>query len=174
MAGIGAISCVIIVFIQSAFGTSTRDLGFLGLFLVAGLFLGSVLYSKFCQAIPKRKAIYISFTTSGLAIILFTLVVNSHPSILWGGALVGLLGLTISPIMVTTNTLAHETIPEEVRGRIFSSLEAVIHLAFLVFMFVAAFAAKFIDRFWIIIVVGLVYFVSGAAKLVTSSRSSGS
>ena len=80
--------------------------------------------------------------------------------------MVGLLGLAISPIMVTTNTLTHETIPEEARGRIFSSLEAVIHLAFLVFMFVAAYAAKFIDRFWIIITVGLVYFICGVVRLI--------
>ena len=46
MAGLGAISCVIIVFIQHAFGTSTRDLGFLGMFLVGGLFFGAVVYVR--------------------------------------------------------------------------------------------------------------------------------
>lgn len=172
MAGLGAISCVIIVFIQHAFGTSTRDLGFLGMFLVGGLFFGSVLYGRFCQAMSKKRMIHLSFVASGIVIILFTMMVNQYPNLLLGGALVGLLGLTISPIMVATNTLAHETIPEEVRGRIFSSLEAVIHLAFLVFMFVAAYAAKFIDRFWIIITVGLVYFLCGVVRLVTSSRTS--
>jgi MFS family permease len=174
MAGIGTISCVIIVFIQRAFGTSTRDLGFLGMFLVGGLFSGAVLYGKFCQTFPKRKAIRLSFTASGIAIILFTVVVNRYPNLLLGGALVGLLGLTISPIMVTTNTLAHETMAEEIRGRIFSSLEAVIHLAFLVFMFVAAYAAKYIDRFWIIIAVGAVYFICGVARPFTSSGRSAS
>ena len=142
------------------------------MFLVGGLLSGSVLYGKFCQAIPKKKAIHLSFMASGLAIILFTIVVNRYPNLLLGGALVGLLGLAISPIMVATNTLVHETIPEDVRGRIFSSLEAVIHLAFLVFMFVAAYAAKFIDRLWIIVAVGLAYFVCGAVRLVTSSRAS--
>jgi len=166
MAGLGTISCVIIVFIQSAFGTSTRDLGFLGMFLVGGLFLGSILYGKFCQTVSKKNAINLSFAASGIAIIIFTLVVNSHPNLFFGGIFVGLLGLTISPIMVTTNTLVHATVPEEVRGRIFSSLEAVIHLAFLVFMFIAAYAAKFIDRFWIIIAVGVIYFICGAARLV--------
>ncbi len=170
MAGLGAVSCIIIVFIQDAFGTSTRDLGFLGMFLVGGLLLGSVLYGKFAQAVAKRKAIHLSFAASGIAIILFTLGINRYPNLLLGGMLVGLLGLAISPIMVATNTLAHETMPKEIRGRIFSSLEAVIHLAFLVFMFVAAYAAKYIDRFWIIIAVGLVYFICGAAKLMTSSR----
>ncbi|MDD5136534.1 MAG: MFS transporter [Candidatus Omnitrophica bacterium] len=170
MAGVGAISCVIIVFIQSAFGTSTRDLGFLGLFLVGGLLLGSILYGRFCQRIPKKKAIHLSFAASGIAIILFTLVVNRYPNLLLGGVLVGLLGFTISPIMVTTNTLAHETIPQDARGRIFSSLEAVIHLAFLVFMFIAAYAAKYVEGFWIIVTVGLVYFVCGIARLATSSK----
>ena len=60
----------------------------------------------------------------------------------------GFLGVSISPIMACTNTLIHETIPEDVRGRIFSSIEAVIHLAFLAFMFLAAYAAKYVDRFW--------------------------
>lgn len=172
MAGLGAISCVIIVFVQHAFGTSTRDLGFLGMFLVGGLFFGAVLYGRFCQAMPKKRTIHLSFMASGIVIMLFTIIVNRYPNLLLGGALVGLLGLTISPIMVTTNTLVHETIPEEVRGRIFSSLEVVIHLAFLVFMFVAAYAAKIIDRFWIIIAVGLVYFICGVARLFTSSRTS--
>nr|HPM42743.1 MFS transporter [Candidatus Omnitrophota bacterium] len=44
MAGLGTISCVIIVFIQNAFGTSTRDLGFIGMFFVAGLFLGTLIF----------------------------------------------------------------------------------------------------------------------------------
>lgn len=171
MAGLGAISCVIIVFIQDAFATSTRDLGFLGMFLAAGLFSGAVLYGRFCQKVPKKTAINFSFAVSGIIIILFTLIVSRKANLLSAGAAVGLLGLAISPIMSAVNTLAHETIPEYARGRIFSSLEAVIHLAFLVFMFVAAYAAKFVDRFWIIIAVGTVYFLCGAAKLVTSSRS---
>ncbi|MFA5143337.1 MAG: MFS transporter [Candidatus Omnitrophota bacterium] len=170
MAGVGAISCVIIVFIQSAFGTSTRDLGILGMFLVGGLFLGSILYGRFCQNMEKRRAIHLSFTASGIAIILFALAVKHYPNLLLGGALVGLLGISISPIMVSTNTLTHETVPEEARGRIFSSLDAVIHLAFLVFMFIAAYAAKYIDGVWIIAAVGLVYFICGAVRLVMPRR----
>lgn len=161
MAGLGAISCVIIVFIQSAFGTSTRDLGFLGMFLAGGLLSGAVLYGKFAQKISKEKVIHISFMAGGIAIIIFTIAVNQYPNLLLSGILAGLIGVAVSPIMVTTNTLTHETVPEEIRGRIFSSLEAVIHLAFLAFMFIAAYAAKFVDRFWILIAVGIVYFTCG-------------
>ena len=86
MAGLGAISCVIIVFVQHAFGTSTRDLGFLGMFLVGGLFFGSVLYGRFCQAMPKKRTIHLSFMASGIAIMLFTMIVNRYPNLILGGA----------------------------------------------------------------------------------------
>jgi general stress protein CsbA len=57
-----------------------------------------------------------------------------------------------------------------VRGRIFSSLEAVIHLAFMVFMFVAAYLAKYIDRFWIITLVGTAFLLCGITGLISGRR----
>jgi len=170
MAGLGTISCVIIVYIQRAFGTSTRDLGFLGMFLAGGLLAGSVLYGKLGQNVGRRKAIHLSFITTGIFIVLFALFVSRYPNLLLAGAISALLGMAVSPIMVSTNTLTHETIPEEIRGRVFSSLEAVIHLAFLVFMFVAAFAAKFVDRFWILIAAGTVFGLCGLIGAVSESR----
>lgn len=170
MAGLGAISCVIIVFIQDAFGTSTWDLGLLGMFLAGGLFLGTLSYGKLAEKADKRMAINLSFIASGIAVALFTFFTSQHPNILVGGALAALIGLAVSPIMASTNTLTHETIPEEVRGRIFSSLEAVIHLAFLVFMFAAAYAAKFVDRFWILISVGIFFALGGIAGLVLARK----
>ena len=80
--------------------------------------------------------------------------------------LAGLMGMAASPIMISVNTMTHETMPEEVRGRTFSSLEAVIHLAFLVFMFLAAYAAKYIERFWILIVVGIIFVLCGFIGIV--------
>ncbi|MDD5421979.1 MAG: MFS transporter [Candidatus Omnitrophota bacterium] len=170
MAGIGAVSCVIIVFVQDAFGSSTRDLGFLGMFLVGGLFLGTVLYGRFGQKISKRRIIYLSFIASGVFMALFAFFVSRFPNLLVAGMLAGLLGMAVSPMMSATNTLTHETIPEETRGRIFSSLEAVIHLAFLVFMFVAAFAAKYVDRSWILTSVGIVYSAGGIAGMLLGMR----
>ena len=111
-----------------------------------------------------------SFTASGISIILFALLVGRYPNVYLAGMLSGLLGLAVSPMMASLNTLTHETIPEEVRGRIFSSLEAVIHLAFMAFMFVAAYAAKFIDRFWILVAVGAVFSLRGIAGIVSASK----
>lgn len=170
MAGIGTISCVIIVFIQKAFGTSTRDLGFLGMFLVAGLFLGSLIYGRFGQKIHKKDAILLSFIASGASIILFTLCVNSYAHLPASGMFAAMVGVSLSPMMSSVNTLTHETVPEELRGRIFSSLEAVIHLAFMIFMFVAAFAAEYIDRFWILIFTGAAFSVCGIAGIILRKK----
>jgi len=162
----GAISCVIIVFVQNAFGTSTRHLGLLGTYLVCGLFLGTVSYGKLGQMADKRRIINLSFALTGASIIIFSIAVNSIPNIFLAGLIAGLLGAAVSPITVSMNTLTHETIPEDARGRIFSSLESVIHLAFMVFMFVAAYAAKFVDRFWILITVGAVFTLCGVVGIL--------
>ena len=55
MAGLGAISCVVIVFIQESFRTATLDLGLIGLFLVGGLLLGALLDGKFGQKLKKKE-----------------------------------------------------------------------------------------------------------------------
>jgi len=170
MAGLGAISCVIIVFVQNAFGTSTRDLGFLGTFFVAGLFTGTIVYGKFGQKIPKRKVVFYSFIASGVFVTLFALAVERQPNLLTAGIISALLGAAASPIMVSANTLTHEAIPEELRGRIFSSLEVVIHLGFMIAMFAAAYAAKYIGRLWVIMIAGAFFYLSGAIGLALESK----
>jgi MFS family permease len=170
MAGLGAISCVVIVFIQESFGTATLDLGLIGLFLVGGLLLGALLYGRFGQKVEKKEAIRASFIATGIALILFTLLVKRYPNVLVSGLLSGLIGMAASPIMTSVNTLTHETMPEEARGRTFSSLEAVIHLAFLVFMFIAAYAAKYVDRFWILIAVGAIFAVCGLIGILLKPK----
>jgi len=170
MAGLGAISCVVIVFIQESFGTATLDLGIIGLFLVSGLLLGALIYGRLGQRFKKKKAILTSFVTTGISVMLFAFFVSRYPNVLVSGLLSGLIGMAASPIMTSLNTLTHETMPEEARGRTFSSLEAVIHLAFLGFMFAAAYAAKYVDRFWILMAVGAIFSVCGLAGLVLRSE----
>jgi len=161
---------VIIVFVQHAFGTSTRDLGFLGTFLVAGLFIGTMLYGKFGQGVPKRKVVFYSFIASGILITIFAMAVERHPNLFTAGIISALLGAAASPIMISANTLTHEAIPEELRGRIFSSLEVVIHLGFMVAMFAAAYAAKYIERSWVIMIAGAFFYLCGAIGLALETK----
>ncbi len=57
MAGAGAIYIIIIVFVQETLGSSTEHLGYLAMFLGAGLFLGSITYGRFGARLSKRKVI---------------------------------------------------------------------------------------------------------------------
>ena len=107
--------------------------------------MGALLYGRLGQKVEKKEAILASFIATGIALILFTFFVRRYPNVLVSGLLSGLIGMAASPIMTSVNTLTHETMPEEARGRTFSSIEAVIHLAFIVFMFTAAYAAKYVD-----------------------------
>jgi DHA3 family macrolide efflux protein-like MFS transporter len=173
MAGLGAISCVVIVFIQESFGTATLDLGLIGMFLVGGLLLGTLLYGRLGQKTEKSRTILLSFIGTGMSVVLFAFFVRKYPNIPVSGLLAGLMGMAASPIMVSVNTMTHETMPEEARGRTFSSLEAVIHLAFLVFMFLAAYAAKYIERFWILIAVGSIFVLCGFIGIILKKNEKG-
>ena len=149
MAGAGSIFCIIIVFIQKSFGSITEDLGIFGVFLGAGLFLGTMFYAKYGQRFSKVKAIYIGLMLSGAAICCFAIYADkSDPLLLIGGILIMLVGMAAAPILTCANTLIHLSVPDEVRGRIFSSMEAVVHLAFLIFMFLTAYLTKIISNFY--------------------------
>lgn len=161
MAGAGSIFCVIIVFIQEAFGSVTRDLGGLGIFLGAGLFGGTLLYGKFGQNFSKVRAIFTSFVLSGIAISLFTVYAETRPEFFGGGILMLIIGFAAAPILICTNTLTQTLVPDQVRGRIFSSMEAVMHLAFLIFMFLTAYLAKFLPNALILLTCGIIFSVFG-------------
>jgi len=170
MSGLGAISCVIIVFVQNSFGTATGELGFLGMFLVVGLFIGAVSYGRLGQKFSKSKVIFTSLAISGLGVIAFTILVKTFQSFTAASILSFIIGLFASPIVVSGNTLVHEALPEDARGRVFSSLEAVIHLGFLIFMLLASFAAEFIDRMWILIFIGGIFATFGLSGIVLKTR----
>jgi len=51
------------------------------------------------------------------------------------------------------------------RGRIFSSQEIVIHLGFLIFMFITAIMSEHIDRMWILVGCGGIFSIVGLTGL---------
>lgn len=165
MAGAGAIFCVIIVFIQEKFGTITTDLGLLAMFLGVGLLFGSLAYGRFGQRFDKQKVILSSFVLGGLGVMAFAFVTPVFPKYKIVGLLSVFVGMVLSPVIVSINTLIHETIPDEMRGRIFSSQEIVIHLGFLIFMLATSILAEYVDRMWILAGCGAVFSLIGAAGL---------
>ncbi len=170
MSGVGAVSVVIVVFIQESLKSVTRDLGLLGMSLGAGLFLGSVLYGRFGDMLPKFKVIFSGFTMGGILVVLFSLLIRASGSLALALVLAAVLGLVSSPIVVSSNTMLHEIMPNKIRGRIFSSLEMIIHIAFLVFMLLTSFLAEFISKASILVFSGIFFAVCGAGGMVITKK----
>lgn len=161
MAGTGSIFCVIIVFVQQVFGTVTQDLGILGVFLGAGLFAGTVLYGKYGQKLSKIRTMFACFAACGIAVDIFAFYAIRNPGFIVGGLLIMLVGMAAAPILTCANTLIHILIPQELRGRVFSSMEVVVHVAFIVFMFFTAYISKYISNFSILMISGGCFIATG-------------
>ncbi len=166
MAGVGSIYVIIIVFVQETLGSATRHLGLLVMFLGAGLFLGSVIYGGFGNMFSKVKTIFFSLIICGVVIVCFTVFVKMFPLFLVAALIAFIIGLSVSPIAILNNTLLHEVTPNGMRGKVFSSLEIISHLAFLSFMFISANLGEHMDKMWILISVGAMFSIFGIIGLL--------
>lgn len=170
MSTVGAIYVVSVVFIQEIMGSMTRDIGLFGIFLCVGLLAGSSLYGKFGERFSRDRAIYVSLLTSGILIALFAVGLKFTGSFFIGSTLLFLLGITSSPVMISANTIIHETIDKNMRGRIFSSLGIIMNLGLLIFMFTASSLAEVIGRLSILLICAFTFFGFGLAGLMLNRK----
>ena len=160
-AAAGAIYVVIIVFIQESFNSVTRDLGLLAVFLGVGLFVGALLYGRWGEKNFLFKTIFICLISGGLMLIVFSLVIQRTQNLFLAAFLSFLLGLIVGPVIIAANTIIHQVSDNQMRGKVFSGLEVVIHFAFLLAMLVSSKLSEHIDRFWLLIGVGSIFSVVG-------------
>lgn len=160
-AAAGSVYVVIIVFIQKAFGSVTKDLGVMAVFLGLGLFSGALLYGNFGKKYVWYKTIFFCLIAGGLALILFAVLVSAYPNLIVGSILSFLLGLILGPIFIATNTIVQLVSEEGMRGKVFSALEIITHFGFLMAMLASSFASHYIRELWILVGVGAVFVVIG-------------
>lgn len=163
---LGAVYVVIIVFVQKTLGSATKDLGLLIMFLGVGLFLGSIIYGRFGQKFSHYKVIFVCLVLSGLMVVVFALGIQKYPEFWAAAGLACVLGLTISPIMIASNTIIHKVSDNAMMGKIFSSMEIVMHLGFLLFMLLSSLLAERLPQMYILITVGIVFSVLGLVSLI--------
>jgi len=166
LAAAGSIYVVIIVFIQKSFHSVTMDLGFLGVCLGFGLFIGTVGYGKWGQKFLWYKTIFFCLACGGLMLIGFSLFVHYYPNIMVAMLLAILLGIIIGPIFIASNTMTLVFADEHMRGRVFSALEIVIHFAFLIAMLISSFISYVVPEVWILATVGVIVALIGLTGLV--------
>ena len=167
---LGSVYVVFIIFIQSVLKSGTRDLGLVLVFLGLGLFWGTLIYGRLGQRISYHKAMFAFLSLSGLVLVLFAYLVTWFPNFILVSVLSLLLGMVISPIMNIANTLVHTASTDKKRGKVFSSLEIVIHFAFLIFMFISSFIAERIDPMRVMIFVGWVLIICGVLNFMRNAK----
>ncbi|MBD3263912.1 MAG: MFS transporter [Candidatus Omnitrophica bacterium] len=153
---IGGLYVVFIRFIQGVLSSVTSDLGFVVVFLGGGIFFGSLLYGRIAHKFAIRKIINFAVLLASLYLIFFVLTLRAHPFSLYAFFHAFVLGILISPAFIGINALIHKESDESLLGRIFSGLELISHLGFLVSMFLASFLADIFNTFTIIVAIGII------------------
>jgi MFS family permease len=167
---LGAVYVVVIAFVQKTLHSATKDLGLLIMFLGIGLFLGSLIYGRFGQRLSQYKIIFSSLILSGIMLIVFAIGIHRYPYFASAAMLSFLLGLVIAPVMIAANTIIHKVSDSEMMGKVFSSLEIVMHSGFLLFMFISSLLAEKFSNLYILIVVGILFSILGAINLIYNRK----
>ncbi|MCX5712814.1 MAG: MFS transporter, partial [Candidatus Omnitrophica bacterium] len=149
-----------------------KDLGLLVMFLGIGLFVGSIVYGRFGQRLSHFKTIFSSLVLSGAMLVIFAVMVHRYPNFIVAAIFAFLLGIAISPIMIATNTIVHNASSSTMLGKIFSSLEIVMHLGFLIFMFISSILAEKFAPFIILVIVGSAIMLLGVVNLTYQRKAS--
>ncbi|MFH1094035.1 MAG: MFS transporter [Candidatus Omnitrophota bacterium] len=166
MSAAGALYIVAIVFIQNVFSSVTRDLGVLSIFIGVGFFLGALICGRFFDKISKVRIIFFSLIASGIFIGCFAVLLKMFSQIYIAMILSVLIGISVGPIFISGNTLIHEVIKSNMRGRIFSILGIIMNLGFLIFMFVSSKLSEFSNPMWVILVISACFILYGIFGLL--------
>jgi MFS family permease len=172
---LGAISTVYIRYIQTTLGASSQDVkevAFIGIFLGAGIFLGSLIYGRLAHRLSIKKVINYSSISASFFLLFFVIWIKYNPITLHAIVLSFILGILLSPIFIAVNSLIHNTTKKALLGRIFGSLEFIAHLGFLITMFIASFLADLFNPFTIITTVGIIGSLFSIIFLINDVKSS--
>jgi MFS family permease len=167
-AALGSVYVVSIVFVQKVFSSGTKEVGFLVVALGLGLFLGTLAYGRLGPRNASMKIVFSCVSLSGVVLSLFVFTVIRRPEVLPALTLAFMLGLVVSPIMAISNTLVHQVTDTSMRGKVFSSLEIIVHLAFLLAMLLCSTVAEIVQPGPMLLTVSGIMAVIGLVGVITT------
>jgi MFS family permease len=131
-----------------------------------GLLLGSVFYGKFCQRFSHYRMIFASLFGSGILLFVFVLVMRAHPNMLIAAAFSAGIGFLVAPVISLPNTIIHSVSDTAMMGKVFSSLEIVMHIGFFIFMVISSFLAALFSPGIILMGIGIVFTLMSLVRFV--------
>lgn len=141
LAFLGSIIYVILsILIQQVLSFGTKGMGIIGTFAAFGTILSAFLFGNYGKNLNKIKVITYSFFSLAVIIFLFSFI--NKLSFLILISFIG--GLFIAPIMISQDTIIHEEVNVNYRGRIFSFREFFVNTLFVIFGFLNGTLGKYI------------------------------
>ena len=144
----GLIGGGMLIPLGAVFSTEVLDAGAAGygLFTTAlgfGVALGVVAVSAFQKRLPPRTVFTAALFAAGIS-----LFVAASSSELWIAVLfVGLMGVSVGPVYVLGFALLQQEVDDDLRGRVFSSLNTLVRMCVLIAMVVGPLLAAMLGRF---------------------------
>ncbi len=140
-------------------GLGTKGVGFVGAIGSVGLVLSSMGYGLLGHKLKKHTVMLISFLVLGLVAAGLAVSKSFAPV----APLAFIAGLALSPIWIGMDTLLHESVPEEARGRIFSTRDWLMHLAFAIAALLLGQLTNFFSTRRLLFAIGVVIAVASIA-----------
>jgi dTMP kinase len=130
------------VFADQVLGAGTDGFGLLIFALGCGVAGGVVVLSVFQRRVPKAQVFTIAVFVAGASLI----VAASMSELRFAALFVAILGVCAGAVYVLGFTLLHESVDDELRGRIFSALYILVRFCVLLAFAVGPLLSDLLDR----------------------------
>jgi MFS family permease len=119
--------------------------------LILGLIAGALLAGWFRERTLPERTVSVGALLGGVAIAGMGRAYSPLPMCIWAGVL----GVSISPVFIVTETLMQHASPRQFTGRVFAAREALIKAAFIAAAALATLVNTFVSKSAILVGLGL-------------------
>jgi MFS family permease len=155
--GIGAFIVVWVPFLQRYYHQGAEGVGLIDSFFGAGMVLGGFLLGMMSRRVRKTRLAPIAMLIMGL----IAAPIGYSPNYFTLLVLNFLFGIALVPLQSTLATLLQRAVPDEKRGRVSSSLNAMVNAGGLISMAFAAFFGELVGLRNLLVLVGAMIMLSG-------------
>jgi MFS family permease len=155
--GIGAFIVVWVPFLQRYFNQGAEGVGLIDSVFGAGMVLGGLLLGMLSRRTRKTILAPVSMVIMGI----IAVPIGYSPTYFIILVLNFLFGIALVPLQSTLTTLLQLAVPDEKRGRVSSSLNAMVNAGGLISMAFASFFGELIGLPNLLVLVGVIIILSG-------------